>query len=254
MARSQSEGNHKYIVHYLMHRGFLYAYNYTMPGTCSHKESRSILAEKRGVFISMHDSPHNVPSRKQGFHDGQAWAHWEYSPEEWALFDRVDWQAVRLRYWLPNLALLVCVLILGVVFFPQDISIVFLILGLTIVGVVFLIRAYAYHEAKIRHQARQNRTQPQKVTLSGQAVWEAGTYFPFLALQSVRMTSQPAVLHFRRRRRVFSNDGNGTNNYDTLRVLVPHGHEEEAMRLVERFRARIIELNKPGTYTPPEPV
>lgn len=40
-----------------------------------------------------HDSLRNVSSKKQGFHSDQAWVHWEYSPEEWEVFDRIDWQA-----------------------------------------------------------------------------------------------------------------------------------------------------------------
>ena len=183
-----------------------------------------------------------------------AWAHWDYSPEEWALFDRVDWHAVRIRSWLPNLALLVCTIILDSVFFHTPLSIVFLVLGLSIVAPVFMLRGYSYQEAKKRHRARQNQTQPLRVTFSKDGVWEAGTHFPFLALQRVRMTSQPAVLHFRRKHHVYLSDGNGNNRYDTLRVLVPHGREAEATRLMERFRSRIIELNKPGTDHPPEPV
>jgi hypothetical protein len=202
-----------------------------------------------------HDSPRHVSSKNPGFHGDQAWAHWEYSPEEWAVFDRVDWRAAWLRYWLPNLIPPVCLFILCVFFFHVNVFTMLLALvafALPPLAAVFIVRGYFYREAKLRQQARQNRAQPHRVTFSKEGVWEAGTYFPltgvFLSLQDVHMTSQPAVLHFRRKRLIRNN-----YMYDTLRVLVPRGHEEEATRLIERFRTEVIEAKKP-TYSPPEPV
>lgn len=63
------------------------------------------------------------------------------------------------------------------------------------------------------------------------------------------MTSQPTVLHFRRGQLIHNN-----YRHDTLRVLVPYGHEEEATRLMERFRKEGIKAKTPTTYNPPEPV
>jgi hypothetical protein len=66
------------------------------------------------------------------------------------------------------------------------------------------------------------------------------------------MTSQPAVLHFRLKREV--NTGRSASvQYETLRVLVPGSHEEEATRLMERFRTEVIKAKKP-TYNPSEPI
>ncbi len=202
-----------------------------------------------------YDSPHHVSSRNQGYYGQQAWAHWEYSPEEWALFDRVDWQAVWLRYWLPILLPPVLLFLLGVVVFHLFVPAMVMIMiafVLPPLAAIFVLRGYSYGEAKNRHKARKNSAQPQRVTFSQEGVWEAGAYFPltdvFLSLQSVSMTSQPTVLHFRRKRLI-------RNNYrrDTLRVLVPHGHEEEAARLMQRFQAKIIAAQKP-INTHPEPV
>lgn len=120
---------------------------------------------------------------------------------------------------------------------------------LPIVVPVFIVRAYSYQEAKKRHKARQKRDHPQRVTFSKEGVWEAGVYFPltemFLTLKDVHMTSQPTVLHFRRKRLIH-------NNYmrDTLRVLVPRDYEEEAVQLMERFCTEVIEAKKPTTYSP----
>ena len=202
-----------------------------------------------------YDSPHHVSSRNQGYYGQQAWAHWEYSPEEWALFDRVDWQAVWLRYWLPILIPPVLLFLLGVVVFHLFVPAMVMIMiafVLPPLAAVFVIRGYSYGEAKNRHKARKNRAQPQRVTFSKEGVWEAGAYFPltdvFLSLQSVNMTSQPTVLHFRRKRLI-------RNNFrrDTLRVLVPHGREEEAVRLMQRFQAGINAAQKP-INSHPEPV
>lgn len=194
---------------------------------------------------------------QQGMPGDQAWAHWEYNAEEWALFDHIDWQAARRGYWPPNLIGLVCLLILGLslLFLPAYRSLILTpaIFLVIIVFLLFVLRMHAYSEAKKRHQARQNQAQPHRVTFSKEGVWEAGTYFPlkelFWRLRSVRMTSQPAVLHFHREQRHIR----ASNEYDALRVLVPRGHEEEAARLMQRFRAEVIKAKKP-TYNRPEPV
>ena len=31
---------------------------------------------------------------------GQAWAHWDYDPWEWATFDQIDWEPARDICWL----------------------------------------------------------------------------------------------------------------------------------------------------------
>lgn len=205
-----------------------------------------------------HDAPRNISSKKQGFHSDQAWAHWEYSPEEWAVFDRIDWQAAWRRYWFLNLAPVICIFILSVVFIHDVVEVVFstLMFGLTFAVVPFVVGGFSYREAKKRHRARQDQTQPHRVTFSKEGVWEAGTFFPlggsglFGSLRGVRMTSQPTVLHFRRRTLINRN----THLYYTLRVLVPHGYEDEATQLAERFRTEVIRAKQQTTYNPPEPV
>src|SRR5579863_3381044 len=113
-------------------------------------------------FISMHhDSSSRVSSKNQGFHGHQAWVHWEYSPEEWAAFDRVDWRTVWLRYWLLNLSPLdgfVILAVLCVVLFPANaLGIVAGTIGfgitllLPLLIVLFAVRRHSYLEAKKRH-------------------------------------------------------------------------------------------------------
>ncbi len=203
-----------------------------------------------------HDSPHSLPSGNQRFDDYHAWAHWEYSPEEWALFDRIDWRAIWLRYWLPNVIPPVCIFILGITAFRLSVLTMLLIMiafVLPVWAAIFAIRAYAYGEAKKRHKARQNQDQPQRVTFSSDGVWEAGIHFPlggpFLKLRSVHMTSQPTVLHFRLKYLM-------RNNYVryTIHVLVPRGREEEAAQLMKHYQAKIAEAKKRTPSNPPEPV
>ena len=205
-----------------------------------------------------HDSPRRVSSKKQGFHSDQAWAHWDYSPEEWAVFDRVDWQLVWLRYWLLNLAPPACIFVLFILGHTNLLRVVLgtIMFGIPFGAVLFVTGREAYRKAKKRHQARQNRDHPQRVTFSKEGVWEAGTFYPLggqdmvNSLQRVRMTSHPAVLHFRCR--MLMPPSNSV--YYTLRVLVPHGHEEEAVQLMGRFRMEVIEAKKRTTSRPPEPV
>jgi hypothetical protein len=118
-----------------------------------------------------------------------------------------------------------------------------------------LVFGEAYDKAKKRHQARQNPSQPHRVTLSDQGIWEVGTYFPFagsgvekyelgVMLLEVRLTSQPTTLHFRVE--YLSHHGGGYRSYnnrtqETIHLLVPHDHESEAEHVAQRFRTEVIE-------------
>lgn len=200
-------------------------------------------------------------------HSNSAWAHWEYSADEWALFDKIDWGKASRKLWrVIGLCALVDFLIVGVLswvfliaqpFTSDNLPIVIIPAFLLLIPSILLIAFYgsADSEAKKRRKARQNQAQPHKVTFSEKGVWEAGTYFPlneiFVDLKDVKLTSQPTVLHFK-----IENTSIGSNSqasFDTLRVLVPRGHEAEAAQLMQRFRTEVIERQKKGT-TPPEPV
>jgi hypothetical protein len=194
----------------------------------------------------------------------RAWAHWEYSPAEWELFDKIDWGTARRRYllivWISILAYLLLIglpalfLLLHWPFQPNYAIFLAVAAFLFLVALLLLIffSTYPYSEAKKRHKARQDQMQQQRVTFAEQGVWEAGTYFPlneaFMKLKHVHMTSQPSVLHFKRERLHIRQ----SSEIDTLRVLVPWGREAEAAQLMERFRLEVIEAQKRG-YTPREP-
>lgn len=158
---------------------------------------------------------------------------------------------------------LVCQLIVGALSllfasadpYSSGVAVFMTIIGvLLLTGLLLLIvfSFYAYSEARKRHRAWQDQARPRRVSFSEKGVWEAGTYFPLneilLDLKSVNLTSQPAVLHFKRECVHLRQ----ANRRDTLRVLVPWGREEEAAQLMQRFRVEVIEARKRG-YTPPEP-
>jgi hypothetical protein len=217
-------------------------------------------------------------SKNQG---KQGWAHWEYAPEEWALLDRIDWGRVVQRYWLTSVLgilgflLAVALLIWFAVIAPNIGSFgVIMIVPLIILLLYAVVPGTAYRKAKKRHQARQNPSQPQKVTLSGQGIWEAGTHFPFagsgvearelnVKLREVRLTSEPTTLHFRIEY-LIRNNANTLNkteiNRETIHLLVPRGHESEAEHVAQRFRTEVIEARElaakrihDSIVNPPEP-
>jgi len=200
-------------------------------------------------------SIHDLEEKEQQAH--QAWVHWEYSPEEWALFDRIDWRPrLRAFFWILLGLLFPLGFGLGLfaisrTFIAGVLACVFLEIGILICFLTTLLT-----EAARRHKARQKPDQPHRVTISRQGMWEAGTYFPLDHLASVKMTSRPHVLHFQG----FSlNTDTATADSASSyrrRVLVPRAHEEEAERLVQRFRTEVIEAEEEAQKllrNPPEP-
>lgn len=185
--------------------------------------------------------------------DNEAWAHWDYSPEEWARFDAIDWK--------PRLRAALCLLI-GL-FFGLGLGGAFLFLGayvlglLLIGGITALVTPFAFWlssmmgEDKRRHQARKKPDQPRRVTFAKQGMWVAGVFFTFdNGLKKVRMAARPPVLHFRS----FVLLG-GYEGPSSVRVLAPRGHEDEAARLAQRYQALLAaEKQRLERFkNPPEP-
>ena len=190
--------------------------------------------------------------------DSQAWVQWEYSPKEWARFDQIDWMPRRRACFWLLMGLLPFGFGLGL--FAVSGSSVAGVLAIAIVALGILFFFWISHgtEAAQRHKARQKSVPPHRITISAQGMWEAGVYFPLTNLARVKMTSQPPVLHFHSIMLYTSS----TEAADTVasyrrRVLVPSGHEEEAERLVQRFRTEVIEAQEQASQRvmkPPEPV
>ena len=192
--------------------------------------------------------------------DQETWVHWDYSPEEWALFDRIDWRiGRRVAIWL--LIGLPIALVVALFFFfiggPLVAGPAFALTLLAVLGVCAYF-SFSSWDSK-RHQARRKRGQPHRVTLSKDGVWLAGTPFPLngeittrveevtfthelVFLEEVTMTSEPPVLHFRRAMAVMGSSRGAAP--EALHLLVPRGHEEEATRLIERYHLEVIEPNK----------
>jgi hypothetical protein len=208
----------------------------------------------------------NAP--QQQTHTPQAWAHWEYGADEWALFDKIDWEATRRKSQLTtSIGSVMFLLVIGVLLFvvltliqpfnPATLVLVIVPAILLLTALIFLIgpASYSTSEAKKRYEARQNLTEPHKVTFSEKGVWEAGTYFGlnelFLKLKSVKLTAQPATLHFTIT--TSSLGRNSSGHVDTIHVLVPRYHEEEAAQLAQRYYSEVIDTSK-KPYNPREPV
>ena len=225
-------------------------------------------------------------SKKQGKQEGQtpenqAWAHWEYAPDEWSLLDQLDWQSVVQRYVLSLLggtlgfSLLLALWLWSLTVVANITS--FLIPVMFVLFILFLyivVPGTAFHKARKRHQARKNPSQPQKVTLSGKGIWEAGTFFPLsgfgvealewnVKLREVRLTAQPTTLHFRVEY-LIRNNANTLNrteiNRETIHLLVPRTHESEAEYVAQRFRTEVIQARElaekrlhDSIVNPPEP-
>ena len=210
--------------------------------------------------------------------ESQAWAHWEYAPDEWALLDRMDWGRVSQRYWL-TIGIGFLGLLLGLALFTWVVANA--ILGLVVMLVLFLLFLYFvplhddYRRAKKRHQARQDPSQPHRVTLSSQGIWGFGAYFPFtgtglgtheiqVKLLEVRLTSQPTTLHFRVEHLTLTASADrGIQEFpvpETIHMLVPRDHESEAEHVAQRFRTEVIEAReialkrfRDAQTNPPEP-
>lgn len=196
------------------------------------------------------------------------WAHWEYTPEEWTRFDQLDWGSAKRRVLLfivcAGLPFLLILSFFLIIFFsvattepdalfplliiPGVLLFVLVIIGLTIPGRDF-------REARQRHSARlkgSRRVTIGNVSLLDQASWQAGLYVPLqellLDLVSVKMTENPPQLVFRRKHVGLRQ----ASWRDTIHLLIPHGHEDEARQLVERFRTETIGARRKG-FTPKEP-
>lgn len=204
----------------------------------------------------------------------QAWVHWEYSPEEWAFFEQVDWKRQRLTCWVKAgvCAASVIAAILPWFLFSLRTN-AGLIASLFLPGLVcccpllilWALSLPPYREARERHRARQKSAHT--VTISRQGIWEAGTFFPLekwpeSSIKKVSAAGSPPVLQFRlRMERWRLNRPSGkvsTYMLMTLHVPVPRGHEDEAAHLVQRFRAEVIEAEEQARQQkrmgPPEPV
>lgn len=211
---------------------------------------------------------HRQKTLRPRFHEEEVWVHWEYGPEEWELFEKVDWNVQQLTFWglAGGTAASVIAAILPWFIFPPDTDAgpllrVFLpaLLGWCVFFPLMMMSLFSYIDARKRHKARQQG--PRTVTFAREGVWEAGLFFPlnkFLeaTLKKVTMTFDPPVLHFRLLRQHWGTNWSASPTSATLRVPVPRGREEEAGFLQERFQTEVIQeraqLQK-RLKNPPEP-
>jgi hypothetical protein len=225
------------------------------------------MGSETGKVCEQERSPSSECGERKGrvfSSDHDSWLQWEYSSEEWAQFDALDWNPTRLRIWL--LAGSTLILLLGMGIFPFWLSSLDLgeVIGIVFGGGITLLMAplfaFAFsfaslQEGRKRHRARQSEAH--RVTFSKQGVWEAGAYFPIddggMTLMKVSMRPAPPILHFRRSKFI---NYESTPQTVTLRVLVPRGREAEAERLRQRYQSELLDAREKmleRSTNPPEP-
>jgi hypothetical protein len=217
------------------------------------------------------ESPAQPDQKQERLHDKssssqhtEVWMRWEYSPEEWALFERVDWRPANLRFWLlaslsllflPDIGMLIWSSSSGT--YPLLFLSIVLLLAWTPILILFAISIDTYADARKRHRIRQQEKPAQNVTFDHKGLWEAGAYIPIndllFSLERVSMTSEPPTIHFSRT--CYAGRRTTPHSYP-LHIPVPGGHEQEAANLVERFRIEVIQAREQAWQrleNPPEP-
>lgn len=224
------------------------------------------LIQKRGSQHKRHGK------RQQKTAETDFWASWNYTPEEWLEFDRLDWKPVaRKGQIFFSVALPLCIIVTVLVAFllhqilPRpDISywIGVLITSFFLVPFpAFFVWFLRFNDsiflARERHQARLNGEQ--RVTIGiydhhseEQNIWLGGQRFLLLdgwhKLDKVYLTYNPPVLHLgvRYASRGVSIHGqrSSASSYDTFHILIPRQYEEEAKKLPERFQFEVIKAEE----------
>lgn len=196
---------------------------------------------------------------------GTAWAQWEYTPDEWAAFDQLDWVPVRNRSLL--ILVLSPIIFLAIITIsvlwgsPDQVGPLLALFILLLTPFIWLMIAAiaALVDTGKRHRARRNPAESPRVTLTGSGLWIAGTYFPlregFWHIKWVKMTTNPTVLHFKLRQTGII-EGHTTNiglvSTRTIHIPVPRSHEVEAEQLWQRYDDVVSMLKKKPEH--PEPV
>ena len=213
----------------------------------------------------MEKQKHPRSQRASGSH-GFAWAQWEYEPDEWGVFDQVDWVSVRnksrLILILSPIIFLVITMVLWVLLAPSAKMAAFFLAFILLTPLILVMFAAVgtLRKAKKRYQARHNPAEPQRrVTFTSYAIWLSGTSFPFIAgswhLESVHATANPTMLHFTLRLSPLPGEGGGYSDWpktQRFHIPVPRSHEAEAEQLRQRYYAEVIkEKKKPANL--PEP-
>lgn len=204
------------------------------------------------------------------------WAQWEYTPEEWHLFDQRDWQGTvrmfkRSMQDLVRLYLIVAVfgvsLLLIFMLTGRIPSVSLLLFGVEALGlaagmalilpIFALTDVFQLLNAWKRHLARRKEAQYViigNLTSSGkQAIWIGKQYVP---LQTSFLRLSQAILY-----EDIHADANEQRyqpelalgrrlgplnlaSIDNIRVLVPRGYEKEAQQLAERFNKETISTKR----------
>lgn len=228
----------------------------------------------------MHPPDEPLFSSQRAAAKQEYWARWEYSLEDWERSDRLDWASAQRTFWLQVAILLllavVILIVLAIIFnrvmqglTPQEAANAFtfeiFLTGLFIVllaciggSLIFLWGWPPLQEARKRHIARQSgshRITIGNISAFSQSLWLAGQHFPLqsasITLTRVKLTYAPLALHLRRKHGRPATRTSGWS--DTMRILLPPGHEQEASQLFRRFQQETI-LSSKRKDVPAEPL
>lgn len=203
------------------------------------------------------------PQQASGY-GSNAWARWDYTPDEWAAFDQLDWVPVRNRSLLMLILSPTLFLAITTISFlwgsPDQVGLLLTLLLLLLIATIWLMIAAiaALIDTGKRHRARHKPAELPRVTLTASGLWLTGTYFPlredFWHIKWVKMTTNPTVLHFKLRQTGII-EGHTTDigliSTRTIHIPVPRSHEAEAEQLWQRYDDMVARSKKKPEH--PEP-
>lgn len=172
---------------------------------------------------------------------GGVLAHWTYTPDEWQHYAAHE-QARARKYFIVIASILTVVLLVPLTSLQlssggaMDRSVLeaFLIVFVPIAFAIAMVWIVTVSPARSL-----SRRPPGDAYISADGALLRERYYPwsswYVSLQSVRLTEEdPSIIEF-----TWTQPGYRTSQYHSVRIPVPHGHEDEARKLVAKFNAQL---------------
>lgn len=166
---------------------------------------------------------------------GQHLAHWQVDPADWERFTEEDWlrgrrEAIRTPLWIVGIGLACCLVI---VWLGGGLNEAVLFMAAIFAGLAALIGGVMY--ASVRSTYQQRLRTPGEIYIGAKGVLNGASYHSWVgfgvSLTGVALEeSDPYAICFQ----ITTNAGENTSTTE-VRVPVPRGREEEAVRLVAQF-------------------
>jgi hypothetical protein len=174
---------------------------------------------------------------------GDHFAHWRYSAEEWAHFEDAEWgQARRDASLAPVFGAVLAVVMGSVAGFASGDLVTGLALGGILLAIGLLVAVTTWIGGRLRHRRRS--AHDAEVYISALGVIQPGDYTPIRAM-NVRLTKAEIVTGDVTTLRLTteSTTENLTTRSHTVRIPVPRGREDEAAQVTRRL---IVEAGARG--------